>query len=299
MLVNLFLTIMLLNPFSSVYVDHRPIFDLKAIIVKEAPERINIENIGVETKADRFAVIDVDSGEVLLEKDSTESQPIASITKLMTALIILEQKPDWQMEVEMIRADETVGAYPHIYRGELVRFIDLWKAALISSDNNAIKAMIRALGLSEEEFVSKMNEKAAEFNMFSTEFADPTGLDNGNISTALDVAKLVHQAIQKNEIKESVIQPGYSFDILNSTRKRKIYNTDILVESFLNNKKNGYELIGGKTGYLPKAGYCLAVSVKKDENEVIFVVLDSPAIQSRFYDVKVLADWIYTNYKWH
>jgi serine-type D-Ala-D-Ala endopeptidase (penicillin-binding protein 7) len=297
MIINLLLTILLLNPLGNVYFADKPFFNISETKA-EAPERINVENIGVEVDADKFVAIDVHSGKLLLQKDSNVKNPIASITKLMTAMVILEQEPDWQMVVEMRQADETYGAQPHIYRGEEVLFIDLWKSALVASDNNSIMSMVRALGFTRDEFILLMNQKAKELGMFNTEFADPTGLNENNLSTALDVAKLVHSSMQKNEIKESVLQGRYKFDILNNKKKRTIYNTDILLSSFLNSKKYGYELIGGKTGFLPEAGYCLSVEVEYEDHPIVVVVLGSSTIEQRFHDVKVIADWVYSNYAW-
>ena len=222
MLLNIIITLLLLQPFSNIYSSDISFFDIKARAEHEPPQRINIQNIGVEVAADRFVAIDINSGKVLLQKDSNIQQPIASITKLMTALVILDKQPDWQLEVEMQQSDETVGAYPHLYRGERVSFTDLWKAGLVTSDNNAIKAMIRGLGLGQAEFVDLMNERAEQMQMYNSRFADPTGLNEGNISTALDVSRLVHLAMQRNEIRESVLQSKYSFKILNNGKTRRL-----------------------------------------------------------------------------
>ncbi|MBT4722130.1 D-alanyl-D-alanine carboxypeptidase [Candidatus Falkowbacteria bacterium] len=297
MLINLILTMLLLNPLTGSVVQTAPVFDIAEVDAK-APSRINLENIGVKVTAERYVVIDVASGELLASQKATSPQAIASITKLMTALVILDLEPDWQMEVEMSKVDETVGAFPHIYRGEKVKFIDLWKSALVSSDNNSIVAMIRALGISKNDFVELMNDKAVELKMHNTRFADPTGLDENNLSTALDVARLLHSALDKNEIRESVLQGKYQFKILSSGKNRVIYNTDILIDSFLNRKSYGYELMGGKTGFLYESGYCLTTQIKKDNHEIIIVVLNSDTIENRFQDVKVLADWIFSNYEW-
>ena len=298
MLINLILTILLLNPASNVYFSDKPIFNIPDIDRTAVPERVNLENIGVKTTADRFVAVDASSGEVLLDRDVNAPQAIASITKLMTALVILDLEPDWQDVVEMTKADETVGAYPHLYRGEEVLFLDLWKSALISSDNNAIMAMVRSLGFSVEEFSELMNKKADELGMQNSSFAYPTGLDEHNLSTPMDVARLVYYSMEKNEIKETVTQGKYSFPILNSKKNRNIYSTDILIDSFLNSSKYGYELIGGKTGFLYESGYCLAVEIEKDGNSVIIVVLNSDTIESRFQDVKVIGDWVFSNYEW-
>ncbi|MBI5077056.1 D-alanyl-D-alanine carboxypeptidase [Candidatus Falkowbacteria bacterium] len=296
MLLNIILTLLLVNPIGNVYFTNKPVFNVNEKIT--APIRINPENIGVKVTAKRWAVIDEASGALLYQRDSNLRQPIASITKLMTAIVILEMKPDWQKLVTMQETDETIGAYPHLYRGEQVRFIDLWKAGLISSDNNAIKAMIRSLDLEADEFVALMNVKARTLNMNNTFFSDAIGLDEKNLSTPIDVALLVQSGMRENEIRESVLEPQYEFKINNTNKKRKIFNTDILVDSFLNRKQYGYELIGGKTGYLEEAGYCLTAIISRENHPLIIVVLNSATMAERFADVKALADWTYGNYQW-
>lgn len=298
MLINILLIFTLLNPVSSALFSGEHFFNIVEAENPTVPERINPSNIGVKVTAERFVAIDVNSGKLLLEKNADEPQAIASITKLMTALVILDQKPNWEKIVRMEKVDETSGAQPHLYRGEEVTFQDLWKTALVASDNNAIMAMIRSLTLSREEFVVLMNKKAQTLAMYHTQFADPTGLDENNLSTAQDIARLSHAAMQKPEIQESVLQGKYEFEISNARKKRTVYNTDILVDSFLNKKSFGYQLIGGKTGYLPEAGYCLAVEIARNENPVIIVVLNSNSISSRFQDVKAISDWVFSNYFW-
>jgi D-alanyl-D-alanine endopeptidase (penicillin-binding protein 7) len=252
----------------------------------------------VAISAGKAIVVDVASGAILFATKPTIAQPIASITKLMTALLVLDQKPNWKKTVEMAAPDETVGAAPHIYRGEQVTFYDLWKIALVASDNNAIMAMVRALGLTQKEFVELMNDKAHELGLVDTTFTDPTGLDEGNKSSAADVARLLHYALKQNGIREMVLQPDYEFKILNNNKKRKILNTDVLLSSFLNQSAYGYELFGGKTGYTIEAGYCLAVELAQNGHKIIIVVLDSDSLDNRFSDAKVLADWTFSVYKW-
>lgn len=304
MFLKIILSLLLINSTNGFYqIENEPFLTLekdkdnilKSVIV---PKRINLENVGVKITADKYLVLDVSSGKVLAEKNSNIEQPIASITKIMTALVILDQNPNWQQKVFLTAADETVGASPHIYRGEEVRFIDLWKSGLIASDNNSIMAMVRVLGLSREEFVQLMNLKAKQLGLYNSHFSDPTGLDVGNTSTATDVARLIYLAMKNDDIRETVIQESYSFKILNSKKTRKVTNTDILISSFLNNERYGYKLIGGKTGFLNEAGYCLAVEVSHEDKPVIIVVLNSDDINARFQDTKVLADWVFNNYQW-
>jgi len=252
----------------------------------------------VEVTAEKYVALDVESGKILIQKNVDSVQPIASITKLMTALVILDEVKNWEQLVELSASDETEGAFAHIYRGERVTFNDLWHAALISSDNNSIMAMVRALGLSQEEFVKKMNDKAKTLQMYNTQFTDPTGLSNENQSTALDVSRLLYSTLMQEKIQETVIKNKYTFKILNSNKSRTVTSTDILLDSFLNQRKYGYTLFGGKTGFIPEAGYCLSVQISKDGHPVLITVLNSSSIETRFQDVKVIADWVFTNYQW-
>ena len=299
MLISLLIILTLFNPVSTTYLADRAFFDVTGDVVAMAPERINPENVGVKVSAEKYVAIDVNSGKILLQKNVEVSQPIASITKLMTALVILDLNPNWDQVVEMQKVDETYGAFAHIYRGEEVLFEHLWQAALVTSDNNSIMAMIRALGLTRSEFVEKMNVKAKELEMYSSIFADPSGLSELNQATALDVSRLLYNAMKEEKIQESVLSGKYSFKILNNNKKRTVYNTDILIDSFLNKEKYGYELIGGKTGYLPEAGYCLSVKISHEGNPVAIIVLNSETIETRFQDVKVIADWVFNNYEWN
>lgn len=298
MLINIFLVLLFLNPFSSAYPTDRDFFNIAQVASVAPPSRINPENIGLEVTAEKYVAIDVASGKILIQKNVDSVQPIASITKLMTALVILDNVKDWEQVVEMNEADETFGAFAHIYRGEKVSFDDLWHAALISSDNNSIMAMIRALGFSENEFVAKMNAKAKEMQMYNTSFADPTGLAVGNQSTAVDVSRLLYAALNQEKIQSTVTKNKATFKIFNNSKARTVTSTDILLDSFLNRKQYGYQLVGGKTGYIPEAGYCLTVEIKKEKRSVIITVLNSNNIENRFQDVKVIADWVFSNYSW-
>jgi D-alanyl-D-alanine endopeptidase (penicillin-binding protein 7) len=290
MLLKILISLLLIKSSAGVYlIQNEPFLELKRDkleLTAPTPKRTNDENI------------DVASGQVLIGQNASEVQPLASISKLMTALVILDQKPNWTRIVELMTADETVGATPHINRGEQVSFKDLWFTSLVGSDNNAIHAMIRSLGISEADFIDLLNKKASDLGLLNTHFEDPTGLSEQNVSTATDVAKLIYYSMKRNEIREAVLKESDEIEIINKSKGRRVINTDILLGSFLNDDSYGYELLGGKTGFIPAAGYCLGVEVKHNEHAVIFVVLHSATIGSRFQDVKVLADWVFMNYKW-
>jgi D-alanyl-D-alanine endopeptidase (penicillin-binding protein 7) len=309
MFVKIFLSLILIfsqngayffdnQPFLALSDNNQPEQSLEVLGWRSGPTRIHRENIGVEVSADKYFAFDAASGKVLIEKDANIRQPLASITKLMTALVILENKPDWKKVVEMKEVDEIAGAEPHLYRGEQLTFTDLWQVALVSSDNNAIRAMVRSLGFTIPEFAEQMNAAAGNLKMLDSHFVEPTGLSPENLSTATDIARLLSAALAKKEIAETVKLNAYSFEILNTGKTRRVATTDILLDSFLNRSKYGYELVGGKTGFIREAGYCLAAAVKRGGQQILVVVLNSRTIDTRFSDVKILTDWIYSNYTW-
>lgn len=256
------------------------------------------ESLGVKLSAKHAALLDRKTGALLFEKNAEEAQPIASITKLMSALVFLDYNPGWQGEITMEKSDERNGGYFHVYQGETLYIKDLFNLGLVASDNNAIIALARSTGLSEKQFVEEMNKTAIVLGLNNTSFVDPTGLSPQNVSTAIDVAKMLNYILTKQEIKDASLMTEYKFTIINNKRKVTVQSTDILLDSYLNDKSLGYKIIGGKTGYLTEAGYCLALSVAKDGNEVIGVVLGSDTIDSRFQEIKGMITWGFDNYIW-
>lgn len=255
------------------------------------------ESLGVEITARAGIVLDVKSGAVLFSKDYNVKSSIASITKLMTALVFLEYNPGWDTKITMSIEDERNGASSRIYRGEETSVKDLFYASLVSSDNNSTMALVRSTGLSEKEFVDKMNEKAKFLGLRDTVFEDPTGLLEGNVSTSMDIAKLIYNAMLNEEISKATTRPVYSVSIYNKSTQRKIYNTDTLLDSYIN---KAYEIKGGKTGFTNEAGSCLGVMVNnKKGNDIIVVVMGSENNSMRFNEVKALTQWAFDNYSWN
>lgn len=254
------------------------------------------ESLGIEISGRSGIVVDVHTGTVLYSKEGHLQRPIASITKLMTALVFLDHNPGWEKEMVMLPADERVGAAAKIYRGEAVTVSDLFYASLVSSDNNATIALMRSTGLSESEFVRLMNEKSTEIGLKNTVFVEPTGLDQRNVSTALDISYLLYHSLQDPFIADATTRSVYSFDILNNEKTRNVYATDRLLDSYLN---SSYTIKGGKTGFTYDAGSCLGIQIEdKDGNELIVVVLGSNNNQTRFTEVKALTEWTYDNFTW-
>jgi D-alanyl-D-alanine endopeptidase (penicillin-binding protein 7) len=267
----------------------------------KSPEKVlidNFESIDVKLIADRAIVIDFDSGAVLYEKNSEEKQSLASITKLMTAMVFLDYDLDLSTSVYMIKADEREGAFTRVYRDEQISLKDLLAASLVSSDNNATIALARSTGLAEADFIKAMNDKAEELNLENTDFADPAGLDVGNLSTAADVVKLLYYSLEYPLIAELTTTDSYYFNTLNTGRQIKAFSTDYLLNSELFNGGD-YEVLGGKTGFIDEAGYCFTAKLKdKNGNSILAAVLNSETVDSRFQDMKSLVYWVFKNFNW-
>ncbi len=230
-------------------------------------------------------VIDPATNQVLFEKHSDQLVPIASITKLMTALVFLEQQPNLRRIVEVTRSELRGGGHTQLRNGERVALYDLLHMSLMNSDNVATRVLARESGLQPPEFVARMNEKARDLGLGHTRFAETTGLDNRNVSTAVDVARLLRAAAEHYLIREVTTTPDYVFlgespgTRRTITHRHQIVNTNRLLRS------NRYEFSCSKTGFISQSGYCVATWVRDRGRDLITVVLGAPTNATRFADV--------------
>jgi len=268
----------------------------RASDLDRAPHKIDPQSIGVVTSAVSALVVDAASGTTLYEKDIDESRSIGSITKLMTALVFLSDEPDLAARANIQPDDVRSGGREHVAIGDEVSMRDLILASLVSSDNSATMALVRLSGLSEGDFVARMNEKAAEIGMTSTTFRDPTGLSPENRSVAPDIIALLKAALGNDMIRSATEQASASVTG-SSGRTYTLENTNELLEGFINEPP--YKIVGGKTGYLPEAGYCLGVRMQRDGGQDIYVVvLGADSKEGRLQDVKALTVWAYKTFEW-
>jgi D-alanyl-D-alanine endopeptidase (penicillin-binding protein 7) len=222
-------------------------------------------------------VLDPATGQVLFEKNSDRVVPIASLTKLMTAMVFLEQRPDLERSVEVTRTELRGGGHTQLRNRELVRLGDLLHMSLMCSDNVATRVLARESGLEHDEFLDRMNQKSEELGLTGTRFTEFTGLDERNTSTAADVARLLQAAADDDLIREISTTRAYSFR--SATRHHSIPNTNRL----LYNRR--LEIVGGKTGFISESCYCLATWVRTGGRDLITVVLGAPTNATRFADV--------------
>ena len=269
-------------------------------IAKVAPQRdLGSTSLGVEVTAKSVLVLDKESEKILYEKNSQEARAIASLTKLMTALVFLEHNPGWNQKIIIKADDYRPGATPYLVSGEEVTVRDLFAASLIASSNEATAALARASGLTNEEFIAAMNQKAKDIGMAETAFVDVTGLADGNQSTAQGVMLLIRIALAQPEIFKIISTKEYQVNILNKGLVRRIISTDRILRQSFGLADKSYFVEAGKTGFLEKAGYCFASKVSdKNNKKILIVVLGSASLDDRFIDTKSLAYWIFNNYIW-
>jgi D-alanyl-D-alanine carboxypeptidase len=249
-----------------------------------------------DLEVEKAAVLAVNDHFYFYKKQAEVRQPIASISKLMTALVFLDNNPGWDNVYQISSDDFVEGGRRNLFTGERLSLRDLFLSSLVASDNDATVALFRSTGLSEEAFVAKMNEKAVSLGLSNTEFHEVTGLSDKNISTAADVAVLAQAAFSRQEIAEATRMPEYRFTTLDG-RSKLVESTDYLL--FDDRQDAAWKIIGGKTGYTEQAGYCFVSQVEDNSGrQIISVVLGSAGKNSRFQESRKLIDWIYSNYSW-
>lgn len=261
-----------------------------------APRKVVPESMGVVTSAESVIVVDRRSREVLFEKNVHQPRSIGSLTKLMTAYVFLQTNPDLDAPAMLTADDVRSGAALHLPIGEKLKALDLLSASLVGSDNTATAALARLSGMSLGDFIARMNEMAAEFGMQETTFADTTGLSAKNVSVVSDLAIMLDHVLE-NETIRSITQQPFATITGSSGQTYRIQSTDELLGSFVDQPP--YDIVGGKTGFLPEAGYCLGTIFSYDGGrEIIVVVLGSETKEGRFQDVKSLAVWAYKTFEW-
>ncbi len=258
--------------------------------------KLNPEAQELVLGAEKGVVASLDNRIFFYSKNADQKQPIASITKLMTALVFLKNNPGWDNVYTITASDHVEGGKLNLFLGDEVKVRDLFHTSLIASDNGATLALVHASKLSEEEFVRKMNEEAKALGLSQTSFVDPVGLSDKNVSTAREVAKLAKVALSDPEIMAATSQKEYRYETIQG-REKLVESTDYLLFDSFN---NSFEVLGGKTGYTDKAGYCFVGRFRDSSGrEIISVVLNSAGKNDRFRESKSLVNWVFKNYFWH
>lgn len=241
----------------------------------------NTRGLSLNTRS--ALIVDNKSGVWIYSKHPMRVRPIASLTKLLTAMVYLDTKPNLDSVVYISGRDCYESAKSHIYKGEAYAARDLLYAALMSSDNRAARAIATASGIPRLRFIERMNQKALEIGMRDTEIFEVTGLDERNVSTSADMAILIQKSLEYQQIKSATSRYTYRCKLKNKNRYKNFINTNRLIRSRWN-------VMAGKTGFIIESDYCLATIMKdKQGREITVVVLGSPTNNIRFDVARKLA----------
>lgn len=234
-------------------------------------------------------IFDVQSGRFLFDRNSKERMPVASLMKIMSAVVVinnLDPKDSVAIGKESVRVDRLK---QDLYAGEIISVKDLLSTMLIGSSNDAAHALTAFAKTKDIDFVAKMNEQAQTLDMKDTLFLDSSGLNDNGYSTAQDFAKLLSYALEYPEIWTILREPELTLKP-DGAIERQIKNTNQLLNTVDN-------IVGGKTGYTDGALGCmaLAVNVNGKHDTLVSIVLGST---TRFEDTTKLIDWAIAAYRW-
>jgi D-alanyl-D-alanine endopeptidase (penicillin-binding protein 7) len=243
----------------------------------------------LDLKSSVALVIDQDNGQILLRKNDSAVLPIASITKLMTGLIISEAKlpMDETITITQDDVDTEKGSSSRLRVGTTLTRGELMHLSLMSSENRAAHALGRTYPGGMSAFVEAMNQKAQILGMTDTRYVEPTGLSSRNQSSAQDLARLVATASNDKMISELSTSPGHEVEV--GRRTLRFGNTNRLV------KNPAWDIGLQKTGYISEAGQCLVMQARIAGRKLIMVFLDSAGKLSRIGDAERVRRWVETN----
>lgn len=264
----------------------------KPAVHRERITRVSIPRGGedkgeLEVKSSAALVVEQGGGRTLYAKNIDSVQPIASITKLMTAMVVLDARLDLREGVAI--TDDDVDHLKHtrsrLRVGTVLERDDLMRLALMASENRAAAALGRAYPGGIQAFVAAMNKKAADLGMTSTRFVDSTGLSSDNVSTAQDLAKMVTAAHRYPLIQDYTTLTEYSVRTPEG-RTLAFGNSNGLVKDL------AWHIDVSKTGYISEAGRCLVMQARIAAKPVIIVLLDSWGKYTRIGDANRIKKWV-------
>jgi D-alanyl-D-alanine endopeptidase (penicillin-binding protein 7) len=242
-----------------------------------------------DVRAAAAIIFNPETNQVLWEENSQDQRSIASITKVMTATVFLEDNPDLTQPVTVARGDVYQASTTHLRANDKVTADDLLHLLLIASDNAAARALARISAHGSEGFVHRMNEKAAELGLESTHYEDPSGLLSENVSSAYDMARLITNASADERIAS--VMRTYEYTVYPRNRGPvTFHSTNHLLG------RQDVDVRAGKTGFITKAGYCLATLLRLPQGgqEVAVVVLGARSNAGRFMESQNLLNWVST-----
>ena len=253
-----------------------------------------------EITAEHFIIIDDASGAILAERGSDNLWPIASLTKLVTVYTALNHGLDIGGAGSVLKLDDVGGAKLYVEDGTTFSIRDLLYATLVGSANNAANAIARETGYNTDAFIDAMNELSDELNLRQTVFADPTGIEVTNISTAREVAYFTREILKDETIRRITGTSSIHIEALNDdTYVRDIDSTNWLL---YDEAYDDVYVTAGKTGFLYESGWNLMVRMHpmgEDEDRAVFMVLfGADSRRDSFDDAHALSRWAWNEFDW-
>ena len=236
-------------------------------------------------------VLDPTTGQTLFAKNADQQAPIASITKLMTAMVVLDANLPLDEAIELTTDDiDTIkNTHSKLPIGSRFRRDDLMRLALMASDNRAASALGRSYPGGLSAFVNAMNAKAQSLGLSQTHYVDSSGLSPQNVSSPADLGKLVAAASNYDLIREYTTTSGVTVQLPDSRRKLSFVNTNALV------RHSDWKIGLSKTGYINEAGKCLVMQAMIANQPVVIVLLDSWGRLTRVADANRIRHWLEKN----
>jgi D-alanyl-D-alanine endopeptidase (penicillin-binding protein 7) len=245
---------------------------------------ISLDEPGLRSSA--ALVLDETHSSVLYSRNADVAMPIASISKLVTALTVADAKQPMDEVIEITEEDRAVGkgAFSRLAVGTRLTRGDLFHLALMASENRAAHALARNYPGGIAAFMPAMNAKARELGMISSHFVEPTGLSSENVASPEDLSKLVMAASQNATIREYSTDPGYEVRV--GRRMIGFHNTNSLVSN------PAWDIVVQKTGYIAEAGRCLVMQTVIEGRTIVIVLLNSFGKQTRVADATRIRRWM-------
>lgn len=252
-----------------------------------------------DVRAAAWIVVDKNSGAVLGAQHAEALWPMASITKLMTADIVSRQAPDLDAWHNVYDSDDPGGAKLTVAHGSYFRLRDLLYATLVGSANNTANAITRILGGTREEFVAYMNTTARAMGLSRTRFADPSGIDPANVSTARELAYMAERIFSQNEAVRTMAQTyrRVMADAAGNTKSVMTTNWMLYRPEY-----DDVWVTAGKTGFLHESDWNVVEQLRPSrfdgQRELVVVVLGSPTRAESFQNVERLSRWAWDHFSW-
>ncbi len=261
-----------------------------ALVAAPAAGQTRPDPATLELASAQAAVADLASGELLFSKYADRQVPIASVTKLMTAVVVLDSGAPLDEWLTIVPREERapVNAYTRIRIGSQLRRADLLRITLMASENQAAYVLSRHHPGGRDAFVAAMNAKAAELGMHASHFVDASGLSAQNRSTAADLLRLVAAAMDYKLIRDYTRTTGFTAQFRKPRYTLQYGNTNLLVH------RESWDVALSKTGYLQVAGRCLAMVANIDGRPIAMVLLDSLGTRTPLGDAGRIGRWLRT-----